>query len=124
WPARTDPDAVTEAFAALEKQGILTRENFSCCTRCGHAEIGAEFAADTVGYVFYHWQSLEAAVLHGGLTLHFGAVDQNPEAEAGLAVGRRVVDTLTAAGLPVEWDGSPLRAVKVSPVVWRRRLPA
>ena len=40
WPALTDHDRLEQAFAALETQGVVCRQNFTCCGTCGVAEIG------------------------------------------------------------------------------------
>src|SRR5688500_10767798 len=48
WPERTDCDRLDAAFAELEGIGIVCRQDFTCCSTCGGAEIGAE-CADELG---------------------------------------------------------------------------
>src|SRR5687767_8883107 len=40
WPAVTDCDRLDRAFAELETRGIVCRQDFTCCSTCGHYEIG------------------------------------------------------------------------------------
>lgn len=124
WPAVTDCDRLDAAFAALEREGVVCRQNFSCCGTCGAAEIwdemaGAEERGQAVrGYAFFHMQDTEAAVEGDGLYLSYGAVE--PGADAAEAVGRAVVDALEAKGLDPIWDGEWTHRIFV-PLRWRRR---
>ncbi|MFB6437380.1 hypothetical protein ACFCVY_11435 [Streptomyces sp. NPDC056411] len=128
WPEVTDPDRVAQAFAALGSQGLTARMNFSCCSGCGIGEIGAERADGDRGFVFFHYQDTEAAAEGHGLAVRYGAYagpgEDGAPAERRTAVGRTVVAALTGAGLPVQWDGDPDRVIEVSPLDWRKRLPA
>src|SRR4051794_10084988 len=45
WPDDTDCDRLDAAFAALDADGIVARQHFSCCGTCGHADICEEIAA-------------------------------------------------------------------------------
>lgn len=124
WPAVTDNDRLDAAFGALEREGIVCRQNFSCCGSCGASEIWDEMAAaeeaggPVRGYAFFHVQDTEAAVEGGGLYLSYGAVAGSPEATE--AVGRAVCDALEAKGLDAVWDGTWDRRIFV-PLDWRRR---
>ncbi|MBC9712376.1 hypothetical protein H9Y04_07300 [Streptomyces sp. TRM66268-LWL] len=120
WSGTTDPERIRAAFAALEQRGITARENFTCCRTCADTEIGAEAADDARGYVYFHSQCTEGAAAGHGLMLLYGAFDGG-----GLStvdVGREVVAALDGVGLASEWDGSPTRAVHVTPLDWRKRL--
>lgn len=124
WQAVTDCDRLDAAFAALEREGVVCRQNFSCCGACGAAEIWDEMAAAeergraVVGYAFFHMQDTEAAVEGGGLYLSYGAVEAGPDAAE--AVGRAVVDALEAKGLDPLWDGEWTHRIFV-PLRWQRR---
>lgn len=124
WPAVTDNERLDAAFAALEREGIVCRQNFSCCGTCGAAEVWDEMAAveeagaPVVGYAFFHVQDTEAAVEGAGLYLSYGAVAEG--AAAAEAVGRAVVDALEAKGLTTVWDGHWSRRIFVQ-LEWRRR---
>ena len=120
WQGETDPERLTRAFTTLEESGITARENFACCRNCGQSEIGAEAAPGARGFVYFHSQCTDSAATGHGLTLLYGGFDGSADTTA--AVGREVVAALEAAGLPVEWDEDPSRAINVTPLDWRRRL--
>lgn len=131
WKRETDCDRLDQAFAELERQGVVARQNFTCCSTCGHYEIGDEIAAfrkqkkkksaPVSGYAFYHMQDTESAVEGGGLYIKYDTLS-NDEAQK-VAVGEAIVAALTAAGLRPEWDGDPNTGVFVR-VAWRKRRPA
>jgi hypothetical protein len=124
WPALTDCDRLDAAFAALERKGVIARQNFSCCGNCGSSEIwdevdAARDAGDPAhGYAFFHMQDTERAVDDGGLYLNYGAVDEGEE--AALSVGHEIVTAVEAAGLKADWDGSWDQRIHVS-LDWKRR---
>jgi hypothetical protein len=124
WPAVTDCDRLEAAFAALEEDGVVARQNFTCCMTCGSTEIWdeireAEEEGQTVrGYTFFHAQDTEAAVEGHGVYLAYGACDEG-EAPA-LKVARRIVSHLEAQGLRPEWNGSWDQRIAL-PLDWKRR---
>ncbi|WP_152523159.1 DUF6891 domain-containing protein, partial [Nocardiopsis potens] len=87
WTGTSDNDRLDAAFAALDDAGITARQNFSCCSRCGLSEIGAE-REGARGFVFYHCQDTDAAAAGHGLHLAYGGFDGSEETTA--AVGREV----------------------------------
>jgi hypothetical protein len=124
WPETTDPDRLLAAFDALESQGVVARPDFACCRQCGESEIAGEAAAGSPaaqGYVFFHQQDTARAAEGEGLYLAYGPLPGSP-VDTG-AVGRRIADALTEAGLPYRWDGSPDQRILVTPLEWRKRLP-
>ncbi|MFE5941749.1 DUF6891 domain-containing protein [Streptomyces sp. NPDC056480] len=120
WRGETDPERLTRAFEALRESGITARENFTCCRTCGQSEIGAEGGPDARGFVYFHTQCTDSAAAGQGLMLLYGGFDGSPETTT--AIGREVVAALEATGLPTEWDGTPDRAITLTPLDWRRRL--
>lgn len=120
WSDVTDPDRLERAFAALDGRGITAREHFTCCRSCGMGEIRAEGRDDARGFVFFHLQGTESAAAGHGLTLYYGGFDES--AETAVSVGREVAAVLGEAGLTVEWDGSPDRAIELPGLDWRKRL--
>lgn len=118
WPETTDADRLLAAFEAMDADGVVARADFTCCANCGHTEIAEEAGDGARGYVFFHRQDTERAVEGGGLYLAFGAFGDGDPA----AIGRAVVDAVTAVGLPTEWDGTAGRRILVSPLDWRLRL--
>ncbi len=124
WPPETDVDRLGRAFAKLEAQGVVCRENFTCCGTCGGAEIGDEMerakkaGRPVHGYAFFHSQDTERAVEGGGLYLNYGAPAD--EREPALAVAREIAAAIGAEGLAVEWDGTWERRIHVK-LDWRKR---
>ena len=127
WPAPTDCERLDAAFAALERQGVVTRQNFSCCGSCGALEIRTEMkneearGARVSGYAFYHAQDTESAVHGYGLCLNYGAREDGKA--AALAVGRQICEELERHGLTADWNGSWDRRIEV-PIDWKRRREA
>ncbi len=124
WTTPTDCDKLDSAFKSLERKGVVARQNFTCCSNCGHHEIWDEIETarekkrTVIGYAFYHMQDTESAVDGGGIYVKFSAVE-NDDVKKRL-VGQKVVDALTAAGLKPDWDGDPGDAIAVK-VKWRKR---
>lgn len=124
WPDRTDCDRLDDAFDALEADGVIARQHFSCCGTCGSSEIWDEInAAQTAGrpargYAFYHMQDTESAADGAGLYLNYGACEEGEA--AALAVARDIVNQLEAHGLRTDWDGSWDRRIAVA-LDWKRR---
>ena len=126
WPAITDCDRLDAAFAELEADGIIARQNFTCCGTCGSSEIWDEIdevrAAGSAarGYTFFHMQDTERAAEGDGIYLAYGACDEGEE--AALAVADEIVERLHAHGLQTDWDGSWGRRIGVA-LDWKRRRP-
>jgi hypothetical protein len=122
WTTPTDCDKLDAAFRSLNRKGIIARQNFSCCSTCGHYEMGLELKGPRrrrmTGYAFYHIQDTESAVEGGGVYIKFGATSSDRVGNE--AVGLKVTDSLTAAGLMHEWNGDPDTAVFV-PLKWKKR---
>lgn len=124
WPARTDCDRLDAAFAALEEEGVIARQNFSCCGTCGSGEIWDEIdeakaaGLPAHGYAFFHAQDTESAVEGHGLYLNYGACEDGEA--AALAVGRTIVARLEQHGLTTDWDGSWDKRIGVS-LDWKKR---
>lgn len=124
WPQTTDCDRLDSAFAALERAGIVCRQDFSCCGTCGAGEIRDEMdkvaktGTRVRGYAFYHMQDTECAVDGGGLYLNYGAV-QNGEA-AAVGIGKEIAASLKQQGLQVDWDETWAKRIGVR-LNWKRR---
>ena len=109
---------LNDLFKRLRKQGVVARQNFSCCGGCAasalHDEcirLGKEFA------VYYHRQ--DAAGLREGdehVYLGFGAV--HPDASIRelktCQLGKLILDCAREVGLEAEWDGSPRQRVCIN----------
>lgn len=124
WPATTDCDRLDAAFATLEADGIVARQNFSCCGTCASSEIWGEMEAvrdsggPVRGYAYYHMQDTEAAVEGDGIYLGYGATEEG-EGPA-LKVAQDIVAGLKAHGLQTQWNGSWGQRIGVT-LDWKKR---
>lgn len=121
-----DYERMKRAFAALEADGVVCREDYTCCMTCGSAQIWDEIktmlenGTMVNGYVFFHQQDTERAVDGGGVYFAYGATDDGDD--ASVAIGQRLADALGAQGLEVEWDGSIHKRIGLK-LNWFRPLP-
>lgn len=124
WPEITDCDRLDQAFAHLERDGIISRQDFTCCGTCGAAEIWDEMKQamkenrPVHGYTFYHWQDTERAVEGMGIGLSYGSTDEGEEAAE--TVGHEIVAVLREYGLQAQWSGDLRQRIMV-PMDWKRR---
>lgn len=124
WPKTTDCDRLDQAFAELERTGVVCRQDFSCCGTCGTTEIQDEMetasrgGTQVRGYAFYHMQDTESAVEGHGLYLNYGAVEDGEAAAVG--IGQEIVEALKQEGLKVDWDGTWAVRIGVN-LEWKRR---
>jgi hypothetical protein len=118
WPEVTDCDRLDHAFAELEQNGILCRQNYEDCLTCGHAalrdeaELAREEGRDVRGYTFFHAQDI-TWVLDGDLYLAFGLPPATAEEfeEIILALLPRCLDNDDASAartVPAD-PGQPVR---------------
>jgi hypothetical protein len=124
WGPTTDCDRLDQAFAALNRQGIVARQDFSCCNNCGFTEIWdeveeAEKQQPVEGYVFYHLQCTERAVKTGQLLLAYGCIEEDPDAFQ--RVGKKIVAELRRVGLNASWGGTANHPIMIEGIVWCRR---
>lgn len=111
--------AFVEAMATLPTRGIAVSFGAAFDAREG-AQLGFEVAQElegAVGYAYSHTQDLDRLVLSGELAIGFSGMSGRLEEEA-VAVGRTIVEVLSAAGLTVDWDGSPRARILVAPLLW------
>jgi hypothetical protein len=123
WPAVTDCDKLDAAFAELESNGILARQDYLCCGTCAHAGLYAEMQqappdSSVRGYVFYHGQDTEGAI-YGSIYLGYGSMECTEETMVGVA--NTVVETLRDHGITCEWNGQTNARILVKDFDWKRR---
>lgn len=132
WPQITDCDRLDAAFEELNRRGIMARHNWTCCSTCGQAEMPDEFmrldgqfeGVPIVGYTFYDFQDVDAAVDGEDIYLNYGSTER-AENEAAytkqcLRIAEIISETLRRHGLTVTWDGTYARKIGVT-VKWQRR---
>jgi hypothetical protein len=124
WVGETDCDRLDEAFAELDRNGIVARQNFKCCQTCGHAEISYEIEATEAfrpvrGYVFFHMQDTESAVRNGYLYLAYGSLSGEPQESK--VVADEIVTTLKKHGLEADWNGAVKTRIAIREITWQRR---
>lgn len=125
WPAVTDCDRLDAVFYKLHEDGICALHNAGYTMSDGYSEV-AEACGNAPeghyhGYCFYHGQDVERAIDGHGLSIAFG--DLGDRDEPGLAVGRTVVEALSAAGFEVVWNGSIETRPDLPGIDWKRRAP-
>lgn len=124
WEEHTDCDRLDEAFAAINRQGIVARQDFSCCNNCGFTEIWDEIEEEekhhpVEGYVFYHLQATERAIQSGQLLMAYGCIEE--DRAAFVRVANKIVAELRSVGLNASWGGTDNHPIVVDGLVWRRR---
>jgi hypothetical protein len=124
WTGETDCDRLDEAFVELDRNGIVARQNFTCCQTCGCAEISYEIEDTEAfrpvrGYVFFHTQDTESAVRNGYLYLAFGSL-LGDEHESKV-IANEVCETLKRHGLEPDWNGAVKTRICIREINWQRR---
>jgi hypothetical protein len=124
WKRLTDCDKLDLAFADLEEQGIIARQDYWCCSRCAHYAAGFEIFDNErgedfwKGYVFFHEQDTDGAP-GGSLLLGFGAFKEDDK--AAKEVARTVIETLGRYKLKTRWNGNTDIRIRVVNLNWRWR---
>jgi hypothetical protein len=124
WKRLTDCDKLDLAFADLEEQGIIARQDYWCCARCAHSAAGCAMFDNErgkdfwTGYVFYHEQDTDGAP-GGSLLLGYGAREDGDDAMK--TVARTVIETLGRYKLKAEWNGKPDTRIEAVDLNWRWR---
>jgi hypothetical protein len=123
WPKETDCDRLDLAFETLNANAIIALQNAGYTMSDGLSDISEELAqrghSNVHGYCFYHGQDLERALSGGGLTLAFGAFDNDKTAQ--VEVGNLVKDALEANGFAIDWDGDSESRINIPNLDWKRR---
>jgi hypothetical protein len=124
WESSTDCDRLDKAFATLNQQGIVARQDFSCCNNCGFTDIWDEIEKEeehrrVKGYVFYHFQCTEMAMDSGQLLLAYGCVEDDKAAL--IRIANEIVKELRRVGLDATWGGTASHPIVVDAIVWRKR---
>lgn len=130
WTDEGDYPAVRDAFDDLERAGVVARMSFTCCQTCGQEQINDEATPQARGYTFFHSQDADRlAPVTSELYLAFGSFTaddpgHDPRDTRDTRIGAEVVQTLSAHGLAVDWDGHPGTRIRLPRLDWRKQLPA
>ncbi|MBE2253852.1 MAG: hypothetical protein IAE78_30260 [Myxococcus sp.] len=127
WRFLTDADRLSRAFAALERQGVIARERFSDCRKCGVAEMKLvredllEKGRRADGYVFFTDQDADGVSESGELVLEYGSFRE--DAQASRALGEKIAAALRSEGLsPVaETDDEASAYLVLADLEWQKR---
>lgn len=131
WPIPTDNDRLDRAFAALEKDGIHTLQNWYGSQLPADEEMQHElkFARERGqpyrGFAFFHGGDTRRAIAGEGLRITWGAALPKRAARAKLErasweIAQELHRALWEQGLSPEWSrvvGEPITL----PFTWRRR---
>lgn len=129
WLGETDCDRLDEAFAELDRNGVVVRQSFGSAVAYGHEDIWGDIQeaesqrqGAITGFVFFHHQDLQEVLATGLLRLSYGSTRTEGEDEAETkAVGQLVLATLRKHGLTVDWNGSVSQRISVENLRWERR---
>lgn len=103
---------LNQVFKELRRQGLIARQNFTCCSTCGNYEGWQEVERrGKRGLVFYHRQDVET-LEKGYVYLAFCGGDEAPYLST-IQVGELVMEILQRYGLQVEWNKDPGTRIKV-----------
>ncbi len=116
---------LTDAFKLLRKEGLIAKQNFSCCGSCATYEIGEQakkrakkFGKFPKGYVQYNRQSTEGIETFGSVNISYGAFYsrndiRRKECFTDLEIGRLIEAKMKEVGLKTKWDGDVHKCVNV-----------
>lgn len=114
----THREALKQAFKAIRKHGIAARMNFSCCSSCGHYDLGQK----SDRFVFWNRQSEDSFRVEGrGWSRYKSEIDNNLHDELNLqwegsdADACLMVTTLQKFGLDVFWRGDEGGCIQIKP---------
>ncbi|MDH6592420.1 hypothetical protein M2165_002309 [Variovorax sp. TBS-050B] len=133
WPAQTEYDRLEAVFAQLRSEKIIALHRAGNTLADGHDDVREQWRAagrmesGIRGCCFYHSQDLDAAVRTGRLYLAFsgGMIPEIEQREANtVAVGRRIVELLRAAGFEANWSGNINERIEADLGQWRKRGPS
>lgn len=106
-------NSLSKAFAELRKNGLVARQNFTCCQSCGNYSGWEEVkGSKKMGLVFYHRQDKENLQKDRYVYLAYSGWDE-PGKSTTKEVGNLVVETMKNNGLSVEWNGDVNTRIKV-----------
>ena len=121
----TGKQKLKDAFALLRKEGLIAKQNFSCCGSCASYEIGEQarkrakkFGKYPKGCVFYNRQSTQGMYETGTVYLSYSGFETRngklrKECLSDTEIGELIVDKMSEVGLATDWNGDPAKCVMV-----------
>ena len=103
-----------DVFFDLKKNRLTVRADHTCCNTCGSAEIGDFRRPGDIGYVFFHSQDTDSALLYKEIHLSFGTYEKDDTNEKSTRIGQIIADSFKENGFEVEWVGSSLKRPKIT----------
>lgn len=97
----TPKQRVNAIFRNLRKAGFIAKQNFACCSSCGHYELGTDYPSQS--YAFYNKQSNESIWKRGYSTLYIQFSGD----------GNVIAEIVRKHGFEVDWGGTPDKAVGI-----------
>ncbi|MCX5745948.1 MAG: hypothetical protein NT062_26010 [Proteobacteria bacterium] len=126
WQGLTDGDKLDRAFAALERDGILTRPHFLATQDEASEAMKGEMARaksagrQIIGWVYFTESDTHAAMTNKMMGLFASA--PKPGDAASRVIIRKVIARLKAQGLSVDWPyedlAYPINIIKLD---WKKR---
>lgn len=114
-----------KVFEELEKQGILAKMNFSCCSNCGGYEL-TTIAVEKIkngtpkeaikGCCFYHNQDEDGWKEGHNLMLRYGDMSSTEFGNIGLStleVGKIICSELQKENIVYDWNEDPNRCIEI-----------
>ena len=101
---------IRKAFAALRKEHLICKMNFSCCMGCACAELSPIVDEKKLkGAVYFHRQDNAAFNESGRLTIRYFTRTNSQDCKK---LGELIVMYLTENGVATKWDGDPTRTIE------------
>ena len=99
----TDICRLEQAFTHLRvMESIEARQDYMCCSTCGHHGMREHVDKGDKGYVFYHSKAAEGLLETGTVFLQHGAFGKHSSKK----VAQTICDVLREYGFEPEWDGN------------------
>ena len=113
-------EKIRNVFKELRREGYLARMNYLCCGTCACSSLPSRSeeleknGKEIKGVIFYHEQSEEGLWDYGNVCIYFGThKDQDDMRTTDRKMGEYLVNKFKDAGVDVEWDGSPRKAIQL-----------
>jgi hypothetical protein len=118
--AEAGPDSVGYVFFHHQstQQAVAEGRLWLYFGTCGEREDRAESGGEKS-----HESSIEGDDAGPGVGAGAAADAAVPAEDPEVAIGAAIVEEIARVGLPVEWNGESSKAILVSPIDWRKRLP-